>query len=599
MASEGDIQAWKDIEKRALKRKGAPDKSLQGKAREAKRQAKVPKLSTWEWLVGMDSALFDTIGHGLEWYKPRHVDRPFDDDFEENEEDTDAVLIVCTDEEQKQLVGYYYLERHARFNVVRHQPPLHRRHNDLVNALAKSNLYEVLALTVLQRNIAYGPWNKGGNLQQLWEGAMEMMALLTPDSPFLLRMWPLICKGRGWVDEERTNRAARAAFLKELCTFRPFACKGPRAAPSKWMSFINAIGYEMPDHGVKLMGIAYLSLAKGWVDDLESFFGQSFFLADEKADVLEKRFGSTAPASSSTCTSASSSGAPSSSSSASKPMAPPSRAAAKAKARAKVTSMIAKSQNALMAVGRLMANTEFHDLQQVIFILCQPLAKEHASTVKMFKTREGVLEYYKGMGLGSWLEPLWGAVDCLRLWHYFDKVSGLTTSLSNELKERLTPDSDAVIMEDNLCHIIWRFVICLLAERAGSCQYASEHYPGILAGLLGSAEEKQQTLARFKDDWETYCMARKSRSPAVQKICDRSSLDTRVMHQVARIAKKDDFSMSQDLLDRVLIIFGGINQEDILEDTLGKVRDTEYRDASSRVLRHFKVGGSAKFEIPK
>ena len=39
--------------------------------------------------------------------------------------------------------------------------------------------------------------------------------------------------------------------------------------------------------------------------------------------------------------------------------------------------------------------------------------------------------------------------------------------------------------------------------------------------------------------------------------------------------------------------FSGIGNEDILEDTLGKVRDAENRDQSSKVLRLFK-----SFEVP-
>lgn len=583
--SEADQEIWNGTLKRALrKRKAGATSGPAAKGKAAQRTAKIPKMATWEWLMAMDSSMNDTLGHGLEWYKPSVPDRSFNDDFAPDEADQDNVLVICTDEEQKQLAGFYFLERHLGLNVVRHQPPLHRRHNDFTNTLVRSGLYEVVALTVMQRNIAYGPWGKGGNLQDLWESAIEMMAVLTPQDPFLLKMWPVICKGRGWVEEHQTNAKAREKFLEELASYRPFATKGPRAAPSKWMSVINAIGYERPDRGMKLMGIAYLALSKGWVSDLDTLFCQKYILSEERDRVLAERFGSGGAASSSAA--ASSSGDP-------LPKAKASMASAKAKAQTKVSSLINKSQNALMAVGRLMANTEFTDVQEIVYILGQPLGKEHTNCIKAFKTKEGVLEYYKGMALGSWREPLWEAVDSLRQWHRFERVEGLTTSLAPALKQALTVDSDSVKMEDNMCRTIFRFLAQFLSERSASCQYSSNHYPGILGGLLGDETEQKQTFERFKADWIAYCEAKKSNSPDVQRMCALSSLHTRAMEQFARLAKQADWRVSAAVRERARVYFGGINQEDILEDSLGKVRDTEYRDASSRVVRYFKA-----YEVP-
>lgn len=184
-ATESDTAKWRALVRRSmLKRKATELDGPGAKARAAKKQAKVPKMATWEWLFALDSSMFDTLGHGLEWYTPKVVGRTFDEDFEQEDVDDDNLLVMCADEEQTQLAGYYYLERKLHLSCVRLQPPLHRRHNDMMNALVKANMYQVAALTVMQRNISYGPWGKGANLQELWEAAVEMMQLVKPNDPF-------------------------------------------------------------------------------------------------------------------------------------------------------------------------------------------------------------------------------------------------------------------------------------------------------------------------------------------------------------------------------------------------------------------------------
>ena len=129
-ASEQDMQSWRATLKRAFPQTRKADmESPEAKARIAKRRANISKLATWCWLLAMDSAMNDSLGHGLEWYLPAVADRPFNDDLHDNEEDTDNILVYCSDEEQKQLAGYYYLERGLKLICVRHQPPLHRRRN--------------------------------------------------------------------------------------------------------------------------------------------------------------------------------------------------------------------------------------------------------------------------------------------------------------------------------------------------------------------------------------------------------------------------------------------------------------------------------------
>jgi hypothetical protein len=574
------------------KRKAASEEGPTAVVKRAKTLFKAPLESTHHWLCSLNSAMHDSLGHGLEKYVNTHPERPYNDDFEEGEKDHQKYLTFCMDEEQKQLAGFYFLERKLALNIFRLMPPLHRRHNDLVNSLVRADCYELVALTVLQRNISYGPWNAGGNLQELWETGLEMMRQLDPDDAFLCKLWPRICRDRGYTEPEQCGREARARLLATLPAFRPFAVKGPRAAPSKWMSCLKAISYEKPDATLKMMGIAFLAVHKGWVEDLDDFLNPPSQLSIMQEAALAKHFpkGVTAVQASAP---ASSSSDPAPSSTAAATAATASRAGAKAKARAQIRKVISKSPSALVAVGKLMANQEYRDLQLVVLVLFEGLMQEHTWCVRVLKTREGVREYYLKMSRGHWLEPLWHAVDCHRLWHKFRDVVALTTELQAKMRKNLKADDPLVQMEDSFCEIIWKLTMSLVTERAASCQFHSGSYPGLLAGMLGDEGNQAATMATFKAHWEAYCCARDCQLPKVQEMCRRSPLNTRPLEQLARIAKASNWQVCNEFRHKVELIFGGLCQEDIVEDSLGKVRDTEYRDASSRVLRLFK-----SFEVP-
>ena len=83
----------------------------------ALKQMKIDRSATWERLCALDDSMAQTIGHGLEWYAC-HKQMTFNHDFEGDEQDMDNVLVFCMDEEQKQLCGYYFLERSLKLNVV-------------------------------------------------------------------------------------------------------------------------------------------------------------------------------------------------------------------------------------------------------------------------------------------------------------------------------------------------------------------------------------------------------------------------------------------------------------------------------------------------
>lgn len=565
-AHQSDKATWRErLAASWRKRKAEANIGPSSVAKRAKAVFKNPLESTHNWLCSLNSAMNDSLGHGLEKYRNSAPGRAHNDDFEGSEQDEEGYLTFCMDEEQKQLAGYYFLERKMNLNVFRIVPPLHRRHNDLVNSLVRAGCYELVALSVLQRNVSYGPWCKGGNLQVLWESGVEMMKQLDPDDAFLCKLWERICRDRGYSEPAQCDREARARLLESLPAFKPFAVKGPRAAPSKWMSCLKAISYEKPDATLKMMGIAFMAVHQGWVEDVHDFLDPPTPLAVMRDAAMAAHFSSVAgptPASSSSSSKGPTPAAP---------VAAPSRAKAKAKATAQIGRMIGKNPTALVAVGKLIANQEYRDLQEVVLVLYQALMREHTWCVQVMKSREGVREYYLKMSNGEWLEALWSAVACHRQWHKFKDVVGLTTELTPKLKQQLEPKGPQVLLEDAFSEIIWRLTMSLVTERAASCQFHSGSYPGLLAGLLGDDASQLATMDMFRRHWGAYCSARACLLPKVQAMCLRSPLNTRAMEQLARIAKSSDWAVTSAMKEKVEIIFGGLCQEDIIEDSLGKV----------------------------
>ena len=267
------------------KRKLDAEDGAVAKAKRAKVAGKTPYLASQDAAMALNSALEDSLGHGLEIYKCTK-EREFEDDFEEHEVDEDCTLMITCDEVQYQLRMVWFLQRGLWLNVERFQPPAHRRNNDSINALVRAGLYWVFNFTILQRNLAYGAYDTGSNYFELWESALELLECLEPDDPFLLRLWPRICVANDWAGEQ-TNRAARQRFIAEIPNRRPFVRKGPRAAPSKWASLFTSLAYERRDADVKLLGLTFLGVNKGWFSSWEDIYSTTKTLSEKKMIALE------------------------------------------------------------------------------------------------------------------------------------------------------------------------------------------------------------------------------------------------------------------------------------------------------------------------
>ena len=177
--------------------------------------------------------------------------------------------------------------------------------------------------------------------------------------------------------------------------------------------------------------------------------------------------------------------------------------------------------------------------------------------------------------------------------HGLRRVRSAITDFPKPLLDSLTVDSDRVKMEDAFCEHHWKYVSWLLTERIGSSFSHTMLYPMCLGGLNGTHEQQVATLSKLKRDSEGLVALRACKLACASKAARRHTLNTPAMSQTARIARRSNYKPSAELATRGQHLFEGIGNEDILEDTLGKVRDAQNRDGTSKVLQLFK-----SFEVP-
>ena len=523
------------------------------------------------------------VGHGLSWYKNTDADRAAGDDFRDGEVDSNNILIITVDEEQKQLRGLYFVQRCLHLNLERLMPPFHSRNNACVRALHRAGVWEVALLAIFQRNCVFGPFKKSGNFQQLWETGLDLSESLQENNPFLLRVWPAICKRKGWQSPSETDAQARVQFIKQLPTARPFAKKGMKVSPGKWMGVFESIAFEREGADIKLLGVACIALQKGWIDSWDGLLDPRAMQDIVALQEDEHGGGDAMPPSGS--------GAASSSTGPLVP-APKAAPAAKAAARANVCKFIQRSEHSLLGLGRLLANVEYRDMLEVLHVLYAGVWKEHVWAVHLLKGSETVKEYYLRMALGEWLKAMYSAIECTCDIDKFRFVSGFTLQLTRDVVGDLTLESPRVASEDALATKVFRILSYLLTEAVTTSMRHST-YPMCFAAVYGNDGERGERMANFRKDWEAYVACRAVMLPSVRALARRSPLNTRVWELMARYAKAEGWRPTDVMLKRADILFDGLGQERLLEDTLKEVRDSEWRDSTPRAMKLFRV-----WEVP-
>jgi hypothetical protein len=181
------------------------------------------------------------------------------------------VLVMTSDQHSVQSAGVSYLKYHLKLNVEHLPDPHHISWNDTMEACSKSGYHGALHASVIIFNLAYGPFQHSAFFNDLKDAASDISASVGPNDALLLHFWDGICKDHGWLLDEDCGEIARARYLQELPMTESASFKGPKAALSRWYSFLHAFNFWRTSWHTKLFLITFISIRKGWarsIDDI-------------------------------------------------------------------------------------------------------------------------------------------------------------------------------------------------------------------------------------------------------------------------------------------------------------------------------------------
>jgi hypothetical protein len=223
---------------------------------------KKPGLSAYDFGRACQNALRSIRGHVLEIHVADKA-RPFDDDWKVGEVPT-PLLVCAVDEEQTQWQFGAFAERDLGLALVMMRDPIHRRHNDIMKALALARLIPWGMLGITAMNVWYAPWSKSANFAAMLETCEEMLVLANPECPVLRQFWGKICRERGWLDAAETGQEARVGFCAALSSERIFQTKGGKVSPSKWLGLPGTFRKHQASWHTKAYGLTLYCILKGF-----------------------------------------------------------------------------------------------------------------------------------------------------------------------------------------------------------------------------------------------------------------------------------------------------------------------------------------------
>ncbi|CAK0819686.1 unnamed protein product [Prorocentrum cordatum] len=554
----------------SAKRKEAGE-SMDGALQKKRKQDALPKLSSKDWLQCMQNSFEAGRGSGLEDWLVE--ERAWDDDEGENEAEPGMCVFLC-DQHQVQWCAIYYLIYQRRGAFLGLNGPIHRRNNDCDRACVAAGFYTTHLSDMLIGNISYGPWHGRKFWHEICDQAKDAVLALDEHSPLLIKMWPAICKDRGWVEDKDTNSAARTRWLKDLPLSRDFSTIGPRSSTGRWMSIHKQGMYRDKNYHTKLFVLILYAVGKGWETSW--------------AALMERHRRIQKPPPTSSASSGTSKGDPE------KGKPGPSIAALSASAKSTTKQSLYKGAvNGLHGAIRIMASPDHIDKSRIKMLLFEPLHREHSSTIVDMKGQSESMQFYIDMAKGLWLDPLKKSIKALHdlrgLWR-----AGFVVDSSEADLAGLTLQSARVQADDALAASAWRLLSNILHQRCGSMARHTFTYPFVLA-MVGSSQEaeRKKGMELFHKDWHAFAEAKNSATVSMQRLAARSCLHVRAMEDTARMARKDAWKPTERIINRCREIFSGFGQEKIVEDALQKCRLQEERRSGQKMVKQWRV-----FELP-
>lgn len=521
------------------------------------------------------------LGLGLESTKPP-CDFDFDEDLQEGESVFPA-LVLLSDQEQKQLCGIYYLQRHLKLAIEHIGGPMHRLNNDITRGLVLAGSYDVCMMCMMIQNLADGPFRKSGSFALMQEVGLDVISHCDCEDPILVRLWPLICKDHKWTSSAQTDAAARRRFLADIMSSPSFSVKGPKGAPSRGCSILNGMRCWLPEFHTKLLGLVFYCVQRGLATSREELFQPSLSVAPQAAQGAQHRGAS----------SSSSSSRPQAPASGGDPELVASASAGRAAERDKTQGLLRKAANTVQAVTRMMADPDWHSRVVLVELATSAFHDHYSLFASTVKGAESVLDYFSKMAVGDCADTVIGTLESLANLERLG-LAGFVVSFPASMRGPWGNSPTLVQTQDALAAMMFRIAAHLISERALSMMHCSSSYPCLWAGALHPLESKgEEALRRMKAQWEAFDVGMKSPLPSVKRMASRLPLNTRAMADTARIARRSDWRLDVHLRSRLTQMFDGFGNEKLLEDTLGKVRDSELRGSCKNTMSLWRA-----YEIP-
>ncbi|CAK0907878.1 unnamed protein product, partial [Prorocentrum cordatum] len=536
-------------------------------AKRAKKLKEEPRMASFDWLCCVETALRG-MGRTLLGWIPTEADDP-DAPWPAHQQ-LPACLTTVMDQEQKQWCAAYYLSYKCQGQFVRLFGHMHRRCNDVDRGLQLAGVYGTCLLRLFEANIAYGPWVSGQYFEELQDMARTLVKAMTPDDPLLLKLRPQICNDHGWAQPWETDASARQRFVAGFAAEAPFQIKGSKAAAKRWFSILKSMREGDKHYHTKLLALAAIAQAKGWAEH----WGDLWNPGPRLAAACQLQLGAASVAVGGAPGSANSSApavAKGKSGAAAKPVT---AAKAKASAKQKVAAVMTGSANHVHSLAKVMANPELIVKSRMVQCVAGPFEIEHAGATDM-RGADATLAYYVGVANGSWLDTLKSSFKSLSNVEKLKQI-GLTVEFDPELRGQLSAAHPAVACQGAVATEMMHIFACIASERSASMAGCTRSYPHALAPIAGA-------------DWNALCKARRVKSPIIEPMVERNSLNVRPMRDFCRFAASVNWELHPSIVAFVRRLFSGFGNDKLVEDSLGTVRDSEARAPASKHMAPWRV----------
>ena len=143
--------------------------------------------------------------------------------------------------------------------------------------------------------------------------------------------------------------------------------------------------------------------------------------------------------------------------------------------------------------------------------------------------------------------------------------------MSTEFRDATLSGETQILAENAVADRAWAYVVHLLEERSLSMLVLMEQFPYCLAVLLDGSDEnaegREECMKRFRLHWEAYAKAKTSGVPHVLSFLQSSPFETRLMQDLARCARWEEWSAAPDsaLRARLVLLFSTFGHDHMCE----------------------------------